>query len=76
MVRRVEEEEKGGRKTDLVLLPGEVPNLPTPLNTRLSIVRCSGREEVQPVIDELLGVLARRAKVYQLDLSPPSRDRK
>ena len=68
MVRRVEEKEEGGRKTDLVLFPGEVPDLPTPLYTRLPIVRCSSREEVQPVIDELFGVLARRAKVYQLDL--------
>ena len=55
--------------THLVLLAGEVAQLEAPLDTRLTVLRDRSGEEVQPIIDELLRVLARRAKVDEFDLA-------
>ena len=52
----------------LVLLSGEVSDLATPVDARLSIVRRGGLKEVQPVVDEFFGVFTRRAKVDELNL--------
>lgn len=57
-----------GWPTHVVLLAGEVAKLQTPLDARVAILGDSGREEVQPVVDELFRVLARSAKVNQLNL--------
>ena len=59
---------RGDGGTYLVLLPGEVAELEAPLDAGLAVVVHGGGKEAQPAVDELFRVLARRAKVDQLDL--------
>lgn len=62
-----------GIKAHLVLLAGEVPQLQAPLYARVTIFGDGSGEEVQPVVNELLRVLARGPKVDQLDLEREER---
>ena len=52
----------------LILFAGEVAELETPLNARITVFGNSSGEKVQPVIDELFRVLSRCAEVNELDL--------
>jgi hypothetical protein len=56
-------------ETNLVLLAGKVSELTRPPHRVFGVVRRRRAEEPEPAVDEHTRVLARRAKVDELDLA-------
>jgi hypothetical protein len=52
----------------LALLTSDVPQSETPLNTRPSVISSRCLQEMEPHINEVLGVFACRSEIDQLNL--------